>query len=1274
MKPIAQSKRYLTPRSGITFVLSIVFTAMCALITPPQAVADDVDIYTQVQSADTDDVPAPVVVLTLDLNLSLSDILCSNILNGPTPAGDGVTQEDCNLLQQVTLGPILANILGVSPGQLLQSLQPGKLVDFVTGLPGGILKNLGQGLSNSQGVEDELRNRIKSVLDPSSASALDLRQIDVVRLLLYQLLHQLVGVKLAIFVNHANTCSSFDDPRRETANCSNGAYMLLPATELLEGNIGDVLTGVLSNLGKITGSISYYSDCHNVLLSPKKKCFKKHSLSLKPPPFQGKEVYYEIYRYLTGEKEFNAPLNRDDWLVSTDSRTLFPWYVSSDETVAGEDSIPPPNLSLSLDSSVSAYKSDGITYNSPLDGDTSCSDVHIINLMLTNPKEDDNSDQAILASMPGINTSSSGGFGMGDMASYLDKHGFDYNNVRHHVKSSYLLNGPGSGGIAGLLGNLSDAVTSLPLGLNPLAPQFATTDNLRGATAISASLGGPQPLFNRSDLSRAGNALYYGMFRTPSDDDAKPRWRGNLKRLHFSDDSSNKIFDANQAPAIGASGTIKADALTDWTDATNLPKPREDTQVTGKDGGFADRGGAGMFLIPPYTTPEATNPAGAKGSGHKSTGAGARVFYEPDNWAAGESAAPLNLDTDTVDDVDELMEAHGIDADATPGHTKLDTSLLLAYARGFDTDSDSLNQNSFAGLLDFLGQTLTALGDLIDNLLGTVGGILECILTLGTSCDSGNQPTGPQSSQWVMGDVLHSDPLAIDYGDGDVRIFTGTNRGFLHEFRDAPQSSGSQTFAGQEVWRFMPRQMLLKLQQWRNPAGNSKHGPYGVDGAPVAWIKDADYNGTIDTSGDDHVYLYFGLRRGGNDYYALDVTDPDAKPKLLWHIAKTEDANSDFAELGMTFSTPRVGKIRTENVDGTPGTRTVLIFGGGYDTTKDRAANEQPTVGSNDSQGNAIYVVDATTGELIWKARGSSAQNAGATTVNGKTAWDDPAMTDSIPSTVTTLDTTGDGLVDRLYVGDTGGRVWRVDMGNADPAQWKVANIADLGRHDNSDVANDRRFFERPDVVHVAKDNQNFYALVIGSGNRADPLNRNTVNYLYVIKDKGDIDTSATPISQADLTDFSENCASADNCLSLLDTTNVPSGWKMRLGPAADTDRAGEKALSSPITIAGNVLFTSYVPPSVSTNACTPQQGTGRMYAIDLLSANGVLPLFAQDGEPDDSVSKDYARGTTMATAGIPGGLTYIRPQTLLSSDFSLIDVSHKTMWRTYWRERDGEH
>jgi type IV pilus assembly protein PilY1 len=144
---------------------------------------------------------------------------------------------------------------------------------------------------------------------------------------------------------------------------------------------------------------------------------------------------------------------------------------------------------------------------------------------------------------------------------------------------------------------------------------------------------------------------------------------------------------------------------------------------------------------------------------------------------------------------------------------------------------------------------------------------------------------------------------------------------------------------GQEVWGFIPRAVMPVLKRLKdNTVGTPIH-PVTVDGAPVAYMEDQDGNGNIESG--DKVYVYFGLRRGGTSYYALDISDRNT-PQLLWVIKK---GDTGFEELGQTWSTPRVGKIRyTEG--STPKTEPVLIFGGGYDTNKDRSST--PFTGGGD--------------------------------------------------------------------------------------------------------------------------------------------------------------------------------------------------------------------------------------------------------------------------------------------------------------------------------------
>ena len=70
-------------------------------------------------------------------------------------------------------------------------------------------------------------------------------------------------------------------------------------------------------------------------------------------------------------------------------------------------------------------------------------------------------------------------------------------------------------------------------------------------------------------------------------------------------------------------------------------------------------------------------------------------------------------------------------------------------------------------------------------------------------------------------------------------------------------------------------------------------------------------------------------------------------------------------------------------------------------------------------------------------------------------------MTYSIPSDISRVDTNGDGKIDRLYVGDMGGRLWRFDVGDPDPANWtgKIIFKSNTGSSDR------RKIFYPPDVV-----------------------------------------------------------------------------------------------------------------------------------------------------------------------------------------------------------------
>lgn len=513
-----------------------------------------------------------------------------------------------------------------------------------------------------------------------------------------------------------------------------------------------------------------------------------------------------------------------------------------------------------------------------------------------------------------------------------------------------------------------------------------------------------------------------------------------------------------------------------------------------------------------------------------------------------------------------------------------------------------------------------------------------------------------EARSWILGDAIHSRPLTINYGarsgysttNPDIRLYMGTNDGFFHAFKNT-NSDGSQS--GVETFAFVPRELLGNFKILKDNV-TSDH-VYGVDGEPVALVKDLDSDGTLEAADGEIAHIFFGLRRGGKSYYALDVSNPDS----ISFIRKIDPSVSGFAELGLTFSTPKVGKVRYGGTD-----YDVIIFAGGYDTNKDSAGTDPDGSRGADSEGNAIYVVNANTGALIWKVK------YGATTGSvSNTEYQHASMQFSIPSEVATLDSNHNGVIDRLYVGDTGGLVWRVDLpeGNNTSATdhranyWKATVLADLS--DSLDTQ-DVRFFHRPEIVQT-KDSAGveYDAVVLNSGDRANPLETDDTNYLYVIKDTYVVSGNA-PTATIDDGDLADVSACATSCTGL----DYSKGWKMELASN------GEKGLSTPLVSGGKIFNTTYVPAGGASSSCAPAEGNGKIYITNL-----------NDGTEAFSGSRGIEIGpgipaSPIALSGdlvlLPGtGLDNLPTGLDITGNGQLIKFSNKSMWILYWHHTGND-
>lgn len=449
-----------------------------------------------------------------------------------------------------------------------------------------------------------------------------------------------------------------------------------------------------------------------------------------------------------------------------------------------------------------------------------------------------------------------------------------------------------------------------------------------------------------------------------------------------------------------------------------------------------------------------------------------------------------------------------------------------------------------------------------------------------------------------IGDPLHSNPQVVNYGGstGSV-IFFGTNEGFIHAI-DAD--------SGQEKFAFIPKALLGHLKEFRDGVVGDPH-PYGMDGQLTLLVRDADNNGEIDANTNDKVILIAGMRRGGRNYYALDITNPNA-PALKWQIS---GGSGDFADLGQTWSRAVITKLKTGNVD-TPTIKDVAVFTGGNDELYDDGS----VPGQNDTvTGNAIYAVDLENGNLLWSA------TTGATASNSESHLVIPDLQHAIPSNPTAMDLDADGTMDRLYAIDVMGRIFRVDFNSTDGTNTNKHYVPTGRLYANLNPTNDdHRFYTAVNTALSQVGAEYRTHLNVGSGRRPNPLNRTITDQFYSVVDTHVFDTTLPSTNDLPVVTVS------DLVNTTTDTSGVDhdsKGWYF------DLPDTGEKVLSKASTRGGYVFVSTYVPPAPpapGTQTCEPPLGVGYEYIV------------AQS----NSAALDTTRRVALQSSGIPPAPTFL--------------------------------
>lgn len=434
-------------------------------------------------------------------------------------------------------------------------------------------------------------------------------------------------------------------------------------------------------------------------------------------------------------------------------------------------------------------------------------------------------------------------------------------------------------------------------------------------------------------------------------------------------------------------------------------------------------------------------------------------------------------------------------------------------------------------------------------------------------------------ARYEMSDPLHSKPIVVDYNDNDATVFVSTNDGTLH---------GIDAKTGEELFAFVPERVLPNLyNKYKNGAAEHQ---YGLDLTWSAYKHDSDKNGDID-SANDFVYIYGGMRRGGDSLYALDVTNIQSSnlknqriPKFKWEI--NPSTSSEFSNMGQTWSTPILTKVKYNGRN-----RVVMIFGGGYDTI-----NDSNNVSLLKQKGNQIYMLDAKTGELLWWA---SDKNS-----NANVKIDD--MKYSIPNKISAIDVNNDGYLDYLYANDVAGQIFKFKInidnnGSSSFAKGKV--FSKLGITNKANDTNNRKFFEKIALIPVIDSTGQAIYVISGTGDRPNPISKMHKDGVFVIRDK-EIDPNnfsvySNPIIPDDLVDVTHT----KNETQIIADMETKDGYVIWLNEGLspkDLGFEGEKVIGSIIVANEKLVFSTYVPDNETSSCESKGLGNSRKYVVNI--------------------------------------------------------------------------
>lgn len=452
-----------------------------------------------------------------------------------------------------------------------------------------------------------------------------------------------------------------------------------------------------------------------------------------------------------------------------------------------------------------------------------------------------------------------------------------------------------------------------------------------------------------------------------------------------------------------------------------------------------------------------------------------------------------------------------------------------------------------------------------------------------SSPDSGwsdNFPAGsPEATAAASGNSYAK--FVNDNKSRAATVYVGANDGMLHAFNAVD---------GSERWAYVPAALYTYTSTDPSPyiSSNVNLVRYTDKSSLVPTVNNKPTQLDVFINGSWRTVLVGSLGLGGRGIFALDITHPDtvtearASQVVMWEFT---NKSTGGANLGYTFGRPQIVRLSS-------GKWAVLLTSGYFPSNPTVESYDDPASNDTVASKTSLFVIDLATGALIREIQTSTApQFSSATATYGLT-------------TAGVYDVGGDQVDDIATAGDLAGNLWRFDLRDPTPANWKVdllfktyTTASDVGKYPISVMPVGMRVPATRGIVWI-----------FGTGKYIGKSDRTTnipAQAIYGVYDGGTNPAgSVYPILPSSLLaqTMTEDTQTPPNRYVTLSTPTATNlGWKIPLNITAEP---GERNTVNAFALdtSNRAILTTLIP--TSNDPCNPGR-RGAEIVVDAASGGG---------------------------------------------------------------------